>query len=546
MNQLITPQSRLLQWAESKPEKTFLFQPKDGQLFKTDWKTAADEVAKMASYLKKFAKGSRIAILSLNCDDWIKADLAIMAAGHISVPIYPTASGKTISQIIRHAEVKLVFVGKLQDSSPLTAIEQGVERVSIFKQWEGLLDWNFICNANQGLEKFFEPTGKDIATIVYTSGTTGMPKGVVICYQSLSNAFESISKTMNVGNDERFFSYLPLAHVAERVAVEMGALFYGCEINFVESLDTFARDLCRARPTIFFGVPRIWLKFRQTIERKLGGKYLFRLLINLPFIGKRLRILLVKKLGLDKAWLCLSGAASISRETLEWFDSLGIRVNEVYGMSETLGLASANTPQSNRLGTVGKPVVGCEILVAENEEILIRTPSLMDGYYKEPDLTNACVQDDWMRTGDRGTIDEDGFLSITGRAKDLFKTTKGKYVSPIPLEEKISELLQADQACVMGEGLAQPVAVVSFENAKQILNDKKFVKNLKRSLDKLNSELEKHERIAFIGFSDTPWTTENELMTPTLKIRRQSIEDYYIGLIGKHLNKGRQFAFLQF
>ena len=531
MTELVTPQARMQEWVQTKPEQTFLFQPKDGKVIETNWQQFNTEVLRIASYLRKFPPGSRIGILSLNCDSWIKADLAILAAGHISVPIYPTAGSKTISQIIEHAEIELIFIGKLYESPDfLSNRERGKqpELIAMFQTWPALKHWDEILEAQKPLQNVFLPKGSDIATIVYTSGTTGAPKGVVINYQSISNAFASVTNTLNISNSERFFSYLPLAHVAERIAVEMAAIFYGCNISFVNSLDTFAKDIVRARPTVFFGVPRIWVKFKQTIESKLGGPKVFKLLTQVPFLGSWLKSALVKRLGLDKAWLCLSGAASISKETLNWFKNLGIQINEVYGMSESLGLATANTPENNKLGTVGSAVFGCEIIIAENGEVLIKTPSLMTGYYKAEDLTNACLQGEWFRTGDLGQIDDEGFLSITGRAKDLFKTSKGKYISPIPIEQSLSDQFESELTCVMGEGLSQPVAVVYLPNVRELMNDKDYTAKLIKRFEELNATLEKHERLDFIGITEQEWTPENELMTPTLKIRRQSLEAHFM------------------
>ncbi|WP_196138238.1 AMP-binding protein [Aliikangiella sp. G2MR2-5] len=540
----ISPHQMLLDSGKKRGKKVFLHQPIGKGYRLTTWADAYQQVMSMVSYLVKFPKGSKIGIYSLNCDRWIMADLAIMIAGHVSVPIYPTASARTISFIEKHAELKLVFIGKLNEAIPKGAFTSQIEKVSIFTQDSDLPFWNDIINQNSPAKSIVMPDPLDVATIVYTSGTTGESKGVVISYLALYNAFESIRNTFNVSSEERFFSYLPLAHVAERVAVEMGAVFYGASIYFVEKLDTFAENLRFAQPSIFFGVPRIWLKLKQNIESRLGGERILSLLLNLPVMGIWLKKKIVAKLGLENAWLCLSGAASISKEVIEWYEELGIVIYEVYGMSETLGIATANAVGKRKVGTVGKPLHNCKILIADNQEILLQVPSMMKEYYKLPELTQAAIQDDWFRTGDLGAVDEEGYLRITGRAKDLFKTSKGKYIAPTPIEQNLASLFKCDNVCVMGEGLAQPVAIVSMQ-ATTLSQTKKNGKQIASKLNLLNQQLEKHEKLGFLGLTSEEWNSDNELLTPTLKIRRQAVETYYKADVAKLMKSGKRWGILE-
>ena len=535
---LSDPITNLKRWSEAKGDNIFLRQPlEDGTLRITTWSQAYTQVAAMADYLSGFPRGSRIGIFSNNCDHWILADLAIMAAGMISVPIYPTAGLTTIREIVEHAEIKLVFVGKLSQPENDQIFSQDIEQVAIYQPANNLRWWSdIVTQSTSSGHDVLIPQLNEIASIIYTSGTTGKPKGVVVSYRAIANAFDYIDQTFNFSPNERFFSYLPLAHVAERMAVEMGALFYGCSIRFIGNLETFARDIINTKPTIFFGVPRIWIKLKQKVEAKFGGSESCRKLTSLPVVGRWLKRLIVRQLGLSDAWLCLTGAASIPVEVIDWYRQLGIEIYEVYGMSETLGVSNANRPGFQKVGSVGKALKGCEVLVAKNGEVMLRGGSLMDGYYLEPELTASVIQDGWLRTGDLGALDEQGFLTIKGRVKELFKTSKGKYVSPTMIENKLAAQLGVDQVCVMGAGLTQPVAVVVIDKSSEPLPTEQITQ-FEKALEQINLELEKHEKIAVLGISYTQWDTNNGLMTPTLKIRRQPLEDRYAQTLSSYSDK---------
>lgn len=541
-SKVYSPANFVKHWATEKPLACFLKQPKGRVWQQTSWADAYDQIARLANYLTKFPAKTRIGIYSSNCKDWFIVDMAIMAAGHISVPIYPSANETTIRQILTHSETKLVFIGIIPQPADLSVFSEQ-EILSIHQPINELQDWSDVSKNCPPLESFFQPNDKDIATIVYTSGTTGMPKGVVISYRALSGGLDCVKSSIKITSEDSFFSYLPLAHILERIAIEITSIVYGCQVSFVENLATFPKNLSETKPSVFIGVPRIWVKLMQGIETKFGGSARFIRLTNLPFIGSYLKTKIIKKMGLANTRLCITGAAAISKDTLNWYDSLGLTLCEGYGLSETMGISNLNIPEARKVGTVGQVMNGCEMMLAENGEILLRSPCLMDGYYKEDELTAVAIQDGWFRTGDLGSVDEEGFLSIKGRVKEIFKTSKGKYISPVPIEQKLEKLFNTDLACVFGSQLSQPVAVIVTASFTNSTEQQVFLQESKKKLNLINESLEKHEKLDGLLITFSEWTTSNGMMTPTLKIRRQPIEDYFEQLL-KGLSKEQPVIFV--
>jgi len=323
--------------------------------------------------------------------------------------------------------------------------------------------------------------------------------------------------------------------------VEMMQLYQGMHVFFAQSLDTFAEDLKRARPTIFFAVPRIWAKFQQGIftqidERKLT--FLLRVPVLSGLVAKKLRI----ALGLDQARLCFSGAAPISAALLDWYRLLGIEILEVYGMTENMAYSHSSRPGSSRAGYVGQVNPDVEVRIeevhsGEGGEILVRSPTNMLGYYKEPALTREVLTEDgFLRTGDVGLADADGSLKISGRVKEIFKTGKGKYVAPFPIESRLLADAYVDQVCVVGNGMPQPMALVSLSEAAQELRQTEagraaIHQDLLALYDKVNATLDPHEKLKTIVVTRGAWSIDNGIMTPTLKIKRNVLESRYLDRI---------------
>ncbi|WP_223670764.1 AMP-binding protein [Kangiella shandongensis] len=528
--------SAFYRWEKEKAQQPFLRQPFGQDWKEYSWQEAGQQIRKMAAYLKRELPGnSKVAILSYNCSHWVMADLAIMLAGHISVPIYPSAGSDTITTILEHSESQLVFVGKYPDwDKKSDTIPEGVKVLGCHEQHTGLADWDEIIAGEEPYMESPVPNFDELATIIYTSGTTGIPKGVLITHKILSNGAAAASAFINL-NDERCFSYLPLAHCAERELTEIISIHTGSTISFTESLDTFQDNIRSVQPTIFFGVPRIWLKFQQGIEEQVG-KAKLKILLKIPLINSLIKKKIIKGLGLDKAKICLSGAAGLPKGTSDFFRTVGITICEAYGLTETMAFSHASIPGTWKQGSVGVTLPTAEAKIAESGEILLRSPCIMAGYYKEPLKTAEVLDEDgYFHTGDLGRIDDDGFLFITGRVKDIFKTSKGKYVTPVPIEATLEPELGVEHLCVIGDGLPSPIAIASVYN-KKLADKKAYQEEAVQLVQMLNNKLEGHEKLAKLILVDDEWNTENGLITPTLKIRRQQIEERYKDRLARYLN----------
>lgn len=533
------PLECLYRWERERANQVYLTQPTGGgAVLDITWAEAADEVRRMASWMQTqgWPAGSRVAILGKNSAHWILADLAIFMAGHVSIPIYPTFNGEALSYILEHSESRACFVGKMDDIANIKAgVPTGVTLVALPLAPSTLqaLQWKDLVAQNQPLTGAPVRTPESVNTIIYTSGTTGKPKGVVHTFGGMAWGLSSATQRVTMTPEDRFISYLPLAHVAERMLVEQASLRYGSHVFFAEALDTFVQDLQRARPTIFFSVPRLWVKFQQGVHSKMPAEKLQRLL-KIPLIGRLVRHKILKGLGLDQCRVAAGGAAPMPADVLQWYRNLGLDLIEVYGMTENCGVSHSTLPGSRQVGSVGLPYVEVESRIdPQSGEIQMRSKAVMQGYYKEPEQTSdAMTADGWLRTGDKGKIDAQGYLSITGRVKDIFKTSKGKYVAPAPIEDLLVTHPDIEACAVTGANFAQPFALVMLSPdsvARNVSdNDKQaLVASLTVHLKFVNNRLEPHEKLDFLAIVTTAWTPENGLVTPTLKVKRPCIEDTY-------------------
>ena len=532
---------RLYFWEKTAPGQIALTQPMGGGVIRDfTWAQVGDEVRRMASHLKSqgWAPGSKIAILSKNCAWWLMSDLAIWMAGYVSVPLYPTLAHGTVRQILTHSEARACFVGKLDDwermkpgvPADMPCISYPLSPADAISSYEG---WDAIIARNAPIKGEVLRDADDLATLIYTSGTTGQPKGVMHSFANFAWAIARGIDRVKITQQDRMLSYLPLAHVVERALVEHGWLATGMHVFFAESLDTFTHDLQRARPTIFFSVPRLWVKFQQGVHHKLPPAKLGRLL-SIPLIGSLVRRKVQKALGLDQCRFAAGGAAPMPVPLLAWFRTLGLPINEGYGMTENLAVSNLTLAGQNQEGSVGPPYPGVEVRIeATTGEIQMRSPAVMQGYYKEPELSrDTLTADGWLRTGDKGHIDAQGNLHITGRVKDLFKTSRGKYVAPAPIEDKLV-MHELVEACVVtGANLAQPLGIVmlnaaALARAADAAQRVQLEAALAQHLKTINATLDPHEQLKCLVVASTAWTVENDIVTPTFKVKRNRIEDTY-------------------
>ncbi len=520
-------------------DRVYLTQPTGGgQVVDYTWKQTLDQARRMAAHIKAqgFEPGARVAVLSKNCAHFFMTELAIWMAGCTTVAIFPTETAETIGYVLEHSGASMLFVGKLDTwEQQKPGIPASMPCVSFpLAPKNSYEQWDAIVGRTKPLTGRIARDGKDIAILLYTSGSTGTPKGVMHSFERITQVSENISKDIKsrIGDidDNRILSYLPLAHVFERAWVECASFVDGkTHVFFAESLDTFVADLNRARPTTFISVPRLWLKFQQGVFAKMPPKKLNRLL-GIPILGGIVKRKVLKNLGLDQALLAGSGSAPIPADLINWYRRLGLNMIEGYAMSEDFAYSHNSTPEINMPGCVGVPLPGVEVRISEEGEILIKSPGQLVGYYKRPDLdAEVFTADGFFRTGDRGERRADGLLKITGRVKELFKTSKGEYVAPAPIENSLNAHPLVEMSMV--SGLGQPAAyamVVLAEDIRPKQKDPAFRKEVEAQLAQLlkdvNAELVSHERLQMIVIAQQPWTIENGFLTPTMKIKRSRIE----------------------
>lgn len=525
-------------WEKEKANDPFLRQPFGDNWEEYTWGEVGVMARKMATAISSYnlPPKSNIGLISKNCREWIIADLAVMMAGHISVPFFPTLQSFELEKLIDFGEVKLLFAGKLENWEEQS---KGVKNIPVisFPHYDNHSvinnsdKWEELLKNNEPQKEDYYPEIDDIWTIVFTSGTTGDPKGVVLDYRTIYLTKIIVESDVNpLGMDRNgnnsFFSYLPLNHIFERVVLEFQCMRYGGTMSFVESLESFPKNLADVQPTTFAGVPRIYNKFKDKILEKMPQKRL-NFLLSVPIISSLIKKKIRKSLGWSNANAIVSGAAFLPQELIEWYGKLGINILNGYGMTENCCVCSyLDTSIGEGKGSVGKPWDQVEIKIGENGEILNKSPYLLKEYYKNPDYTNEVLVDGWFNTGDKGHLDDKGYLHITGRVKDIFKTSKGKYIEPHLIEEKFEKSNLFQQLCIVGLGLVQPI-LLAVPN-EQALNDKeKTEESLKKILLDFNSTADGYKKVKKIILLSEDWTPENGLTTPTLKIKRAKIDEAF-------------------
>jgi len=526
------PGEQLGFWVDKYGDRAVLHQPADGKYYTYTWRQIQEEALKLSAFFTQqgWNKGDKVAILAKNCAEWIVTDIAMMLSGVVSVPIYPTANTETIAYILEHSESKAIVVGKLDDTDAASAaIPESMPRVGMpFDTVRIDNAWHDIMASVQPATSTADVTESDLMTILYTSGSTGQPKGAMHSYSSFVMSGKNTGACTDIRIDDRILSYLPMSHCTERCYINSVFLNYGLQLYFTESLATFADNLNYCRPTLFGSVPRLWTQFQKKILAKMPNKKL-QFLLKIPIVGSIVSKKIRTQMGLEQARSFISGSAPLSGKVLEWYRGIGIDIAEGWGMTETFAVGCVpHKGRPVRFGTISQPTKGAEFKIEDDEEILIKCPSVMMGYYKDEAKTAETISEDgFVRTGDLGKM-EDGYVSIVGRKKDIFKTEKGKYVAPIPIESEFGENEYIEQMCLMGTQLVQPVLVANLSEHASSEERATLQDSLLSSLNHINGKLEPHEKVGGIIITANTWTTETGELTPTLKVKRHIVEKRYL------------------
>jgi long-chain acyl-CoA synthetase len=534
-----TPVDMLLRWEKERPDAVWLVQPVKGRTLTWTWAQAAAQAKAMAGALRALglSPGDRVAISGRNTAHWFLADLACGLAGLVGIGLYPKQAPDAVTYILKHSESKALFLGPMTDQDEfMGAVGSGLTTIGFpyDEAPKAQLAWDDLVAKGTPPPAYVQPKPDDLATLIYTSGTTGNPKGVMVTWGNLAWASSQMLEVLPPKGQERMFSYLPLAHAFERGAVLATSLYIGAEVHFLENLDKLASQLPQVQPTRFYGVPLVYSRFQAGVLKGMPQQKLARL-VSIPILGGIVRRKILRKLGFANAHVIFSGAAPLPISVMEWFRKyLKLDILQGYGMTENSIYASANLPHANKIGSVGKPLPDAGCKISEEGEILFKHPAVMAGYYKEPEKTKETfTADGYLRTGDKGRIDEDGYLHITGRVKDIFKTLKGKYVSPAPIEGALARNVDIDQLCLVGSGLTQPLMLVTLAASAKGKSKEQLEKELVADMKAVNAGLEPHEEIAKVVVLKDTWSIDNGVMTPTMKVKRAEVEKRYAALIEK-------------
>jgi long-chain acyl-CoA synthetase len=566
----------------------------DGSWQPITWADYGDAVREIAAGLTEFglAGGDRVALLATNRVEWHFADLGILSAAAVTVPIYPTSAETQVAYIIDHCEARVAIVENDEQLAKILeerAALPKLERVVLFDDTAAALDDPFLLSLEElrsiGRDRLERHpasvddraaglTHDDLATLVYTSGTTGPPKGAMITHGNLVATIDAITRVVSIGPTDRFLSFLPLSHVAERVVSNFGQIVSGGETWFARSFATVPEDLRACRPTVFFAVPRVWQKFRDVIFEELDTTAgLERLLVDrflrlgatsvcheqdgTPMnavqrgmhaaldrvVGARIR----SRTGLDQARVLVSGAAPIHADLLRHLHAAGLRVGEVYGQTEDCGPTTLNPPQRIRIGTVGPPLPGVRVRIADDGEILVQGGNVCRGYFKNESGTRELIDDEgWMHSGDVGHFDPAGYLCVTGRKKDLIITAHGKNIAPQDIEARLQLESFIAEAVIIGDGRPYLTALITLDtdslapwaeqrhkplNAEALAGDPDVHAQIEKSVKRVNATLSHVETIKKWRILPRDLTIAAGEMTPTLKVRRKAVGEQYHDVI---------------
>ena len=532
---------KFYEWEKQLKDKPYLKQPFGDEWEEYTWGEVGNMARRLATGLKSLnlREGAHIGIYSKNCREWIISDLAIVMAGYVSVPFFPSLNGKELAYIMDYGDVDALFIGKIETWDQIKDdLPEGMPLIK-FPHYDGCSnvtkghEWFDFIDSHEPMQNPNKPKLSDLWTIIFTSGTTGNAKGVMLTYQAIDGIKVVLDDPNNPlgikhdGNND-FISYLPLNHIFERVVIEWCSFRYGGTISFVESLDTFAKNLKAVQPHVFAAAPRVWTKLQLGLLTKFPQKKLDTLL-KIPLLSSLLKKLIKKGLGFSKARIVVSGSAPMPVELIEWFRKVGVYITNGYGMTENCAICSSVDGRDfEKLHTVGQPQKGVKLKIDEETgEILMKGPFIMKGYYKNEELTNTTLRGGWLHTGDKGFLDEDNYLHITGRVADSFKTSKGEYIEPLTLEQHFVNINEIEEVCVVGLGIAQPLCLIQLSEIGKNTSTEVISKMLTDRLAEVNSDLVNYKKISTLIIVKDEWTQQNGIVGPTQKLKRGAIEDKY-------------------
>ncbi len=558
----------------------------------TNWKTYVAEARTAARALialgvgRKHGNGSSdeascVCILGFNRPEWCVFDLAAMMCGAVPAGIYTTCSPPEVAYIVGHTDARIVLVENVDQWKKIEKERKNLPKLEkvILMKGAGKVDDDMVLSW-KAFTKLAKDTDEEVlqehidalqegalATLIYTSGTTGPPKGVMLSHKNLAWTAQCAADMVEIGPSDCNVSYLPLSHIAEQMFSLHVPCTTGSSVYFAESIAKVADNFKEVQPTVLFAVPRIWEKFYAGVSTKMAlatgvkakmvgwaretGHEVNRvrnrgeepagwLLMKYNFFNKKVYSKLKEALGLSRARACVSGAAPISKEIISFFSGLDVMIREVYGQSEDTGPTSFNLPGKTRIGTVGPPIPGTKVKIAKDDEILVKGPHVFLGYYKNQEATDETLIDGWLYSGDLGKIDDEGFLHITGRKKDLIITAGGKNIAPKNIESAMKDSNLVGEAVVIGDRRKYLTALVSLDPEKAAefanehgLDEAKLHESpqlrgiIQEHVDKVNSELARVEQIKKFTVLQRAFSIEGGELTPTLKVKRKVVNDNY-------------------
>lgn len=530
--------SSLLKNEQEKGGQLYLKQPKEGQWHEFSWREVVEQARKIRTFLyeKGLKKGDKVAIISKNCAEWFITDFGIALANMVSVPLFPNQSQENIEFIFNHADVKFVFIGKLDKPKEMMqripknypSLAYDYHRLDTDYQWQEVL----ACEPAQAFEL---PEPEDLYTIIYTSGTTGNPKGAVYDHLRIANLLSVVGKDIQSRIPDvdfiHFVSYLPLAHVFERGNVELASIKLPCDVSFLESQAKFGETMQEICPTVFAGVPRIWSMFKKKIEAKLPEKKL-NILLKIPVLSSLIKRKIKRALGFQRTQAFVCGASHVPVDVLHFFKKLGINILEGYGQTESLAYATLTHEETIRQSYVGEPRQGVKIKVGEGDELLLHTDFLMKAYHKDPQATKEMLNEQgWLKTGDIVHVDEKQRVRILGRLSDTFKNQKGEFVHPVRVEETFERDDDIEYLCLVGQGLPGNLLIVNLSEEGKKVDRALLEDHLKTRMGNANRLLHEFDKIASILVVNEEWNIDNNLITPTFKVKRRFIIAKYQNIL---------------